>query len=463
MGSRALRRRLAATGGHRARSRQVPGAADHRRWPWRRRIVGRPAAVPSCARHVSFARASVRDSGARPRTTIPIIRRVVPANVDALLGAGIPSVLARVYAARGIESIRELEHGLDALPSFASLAGIDTAVDRLARAVAARERIVIVADYDADGATACAVGMLGLRALGADVDFIVPNRFEFGYGLTPEIVALAAERAPRLLVTVDNGIGSVDGVAAAKARGIDVLINDHHLPGARLPDAIIVNPNQAGCCFPSKNIAGVGVMFFVLIALRAELRRRGVFAHGREPNLGALLDLVALGTVADVVRLDQVNRILVAQGLARIRNGRAHPGIAALFTVAGRDGARATAFDLGFVAGPRLNAAGRLADMSIGIRCLLAQSLAEALPLAADLEALNRQRREVERTMQGEALADLESVENAANVDAYTLCVYRPEWHQGLVGIVASRLKDRLHRPAVVFAQGTGGELRGFG
>jgi single-stranded-DNA-specific exonuclease len=395
--------------------------------------------------------------------TIPIIRRAVPANVDALLGAGIPSVLARVYAARGIESISELEHGLDALPSFASLANIDAAVDRLARAIAARERIVIVADYDADGATACAAGILGLRALGADVDFIVPNRFEFGYGLTPEIVALAAERAPRLLVTVDNGIGSVDGVAAAKARGIDVLITDHHLPGATLPDAIIVNPNQAGCCFPSKNIAGVGVMFFVLIALRAALRRRGAFAHGTEPNLGALLDLVALGTVADVVRLDQVNRILVAQGLARIRNGRAHPGIAALFTVAGRDAARATAFDLGFVAGPRLNAAGRLADMSVGIRCLLAQSPAEALPLAAELDALNRQRREVERTMQDEALADLESVEHAANADAYTLCVYRPEWHQGVVGIVASRLKDRYHRPAIVFARGTEGELRGSG
>ena len=395
--------------------------------------------------------------------TIPIIRRAVPANVDALLGAGIPSVLARVYAARGIESIRELEHGVDALPSFASLANIDAAVDRLARAIAARERIVIVADYDADGATACAVGILGLRALGADVDFIVPNRFEFGYGLTPEIVALAAERAPRLLVTVDNGIGSIDGVAAAKVRGIDVLITDHHLPGAVLPDAIIVNPNQAGCCFPSKNIAGVGVMFFVLIALRAELRRRRAFAHGSEPNLAALLDLVALGTVADVVRLDQVNRILVAQGLARIRNGRAHPGIAALFAVAGRDATRATAFDLGFVAGPRLNAAGRLADMSIGIRCLLAPSSEEALPLAAELDALNRERREVERTMQDEALADLETVEGGANIDAYTLCVYRPEWHQGVVGIVASRLKDRYHRPAIVFARGAAGELRGSG
>ncbi|HEY3179545.1 MAG TPA: single-stranded-DNA-specific exonuclease RecJ [Casimicrobiaceae bacterium] len=395
--------------------------------------------------------------------TIPIVRRAVPSNVDALLGAGVPSVLARVYAARGIESIRELEHGLDALPSFASLGNIDAAVDRLAHAISTHERIVIVADYDADGATACAVGILGLRALGADVDFIVPNRFEFGYGLTPEIVAHAADLGPRLLVTVDNGIGSVDGVAAAKARGIDVLITDHHLPGATLPDAIIVDPNQAGCGFPSKNIAGVGVMFFVLIALRAALRRRGAFIHGAEPNLATLLDLVALGTVADVVRLDHVNRILVAQGLARIRNGRARPGIAALFTVAGRDPARATAFDLGFVAGPRLNAAGRLADMSIGIRCLVARSFAEATPLAAELDTLNRERRDVERTMQEEALADLECVERTASVDAFTLCVYRPEWHQGVVGIVASRLKDRYHRPAIVFARGVAGELRGSG
>src|SRR5205823_2275715 len=285
---RALRRRLAATRDRRARGGQGRCAAARRRWPWRCRVVGRPATVPLCARHIAFARSSVRDSGARRRMTIPIIRRAVPSNVAALLGAGIPSVLARVYAARGIESVSELEHGLDALPSFASLANIDAAVDRLSYAIATRESIVIVADYDADGATACAVGMLGLRALGADVDFIVPNRFEFGYGLTPEIVALAAARTPRLLVTVDNGIGSVEGVAAAKARGIDVLITDHHLPGATLPDAIIVNPNQTGCSFPSKNIAGVGVMFFVLVALRAHLRRRGAFAQCVEPNLGML-------------------------------------------------------------------------------------------------------------------------------------------------------------------------------
>jgi single-stranded-DNA-specific exonuclease len=393
--------------------------------------------------------------------TIPIVRRTVPAHAKALVDGGVPSVLARVYASRGIESIRELDEGLDALPNFASLANIDAAVDRLVHAIDAHERIIIVADYDADGATACAIAMEGLGALGADAHFIVPNRFEFGYGLTPEIVALAATGGTKLIVTVDNGIGSVEGVTAAKARGVDVLVTDHHLPGAALPDAIIVNPNQRGCAFPSKNIAGVGVMFFVLAALRARLRQRGAFAHSPEPNLGALLDVVALGTVADVVRLDHVNRILVGRGLARIRSGRAHPGLQALFKVAGRDIARATTYDLGFVAGPRLNAAGRLADMSLGIRCLLARSVAEAMPLAAELDALNRERREVERAMQGEALNDLDAIGGAA--EAFTLCVYRPEWHQGVVGIVASRLKDRFHRPAIVFARGAGGELRGSG
>ena len=276
-----------------------------------------------------------------------------------------------------------------------------------------------------------------------------------------KIVALAARRGPRLIVTVDNGIASLDGVAAARARGIDVLITDHHLPGTVLPDAaIIVNPNQPGCLFPSKHIAGVGVMFFVLVALRARLRAAGAFATAAEPNLGALLDLVALGTVADVVRLDQTNRILVEQGLSRIRDGRAHPGLAALFAAAGRATARATSYDLGFVAGPRLNAAGRLADMSIGIRCLLADTDAEAAPLARELDRLNRERRDVEGAMQEEALADLETT---ATADRFTLCLFRPEWHQGVVGIVASRLKDRYHRPAIVFARAANGELRGSG
>lgn len=391
-----------------------------------------------------------------------LVRREVPAARAALMASGLSPVLARIYAARGIGSIAELDHSLAALPTYASLRGIDAAADRLARAIAARERIVIVADYDADGATACAVGLRGLRELGATVDFLVPNRFEFGYGLTPEIVALAARLAPALIVTVDNGIASVDGVAAAAARGIDVLVTDHHLPGPVLPTpAIVVDPNQPGCTFPSKHVAGVGVMFYVLLATRARLRADGAFAGRAEPNLARLLDLVALGTVADVVRLDQVNRILVAQGLARMRAGAAHPGVRALFAVAGRDVRAATAFDLGFVAGPRLNAAGRLADMTLGIRCLVTDDEAEAMACAQRLDALNRERREVEAGMQDEALADLGDVDAAD--DRLTLCLHRDSWHQGVVGIVASRLKDRFHRPAFVFARANDGELRGSG
>jgi single-stranded-DNA-specific exonuclease len=392
-----------------------------------------------------------------------IIRRTVPETASALAAAGIAPVLARIYASRGVADPRELVHSLQALPDFATLANIGAAAERLAHAIAARERIVIVADYDADGATACAVGIKGLRAMGADIGFIVPNRFEFGYGLTPEIVAVAAAQRPRLIITVDNGIASVDGVAAAAAAGIDVLITDHHLPGAALPaPAIIVNPNQPGCGFASRHIAGVGVMFYVLCALRAELRRRGAFAGRAEPNLASLLDLVALGTVADVVRLDQVNRILVTQGLARMRAGRAQPGIAALFGVAGRDVTQASAADLGYVAGPRLNAAGRLADMSLGIRCLLAETAAEAEPLARELDRLNRDRRDIETAMQEQALADLDRLDVDAG-ERCSICLHRPEWHQGVVGIVASRLKDRYHRPAVVFARGGAGELRGSG
>jgi len=392
-----------------------------------------------------------------------IVRREPIAPTAPLQAAGWPPVLARIYAARGVRDAAELDHSLAALPSFAAFANIDAAAERLARAIAARERVVIIADYDADGATACAVGVLGLTAMGANVGFLVPNRFEFGYGLTPEIVAIAAAEHPDVIVTVDNGIASVDGVAAAVAAGIDVIITDHHLPGAALPQpAIIVNPNQVGCAFPSKHVAGVGVMFYVLCALRARLRAAGAFGAGAGPNLAELLDLVALGTVTDVVRLDHVNRILVEQGLARIRNGRGRPGIVALFAVAGRDIARASASDLGFVTGPRLNAAGRLADMSLGIQCLLADSERTAEPLARELDRLNRDRRDIEATMQDEALAD---VENGTFVEAgaYTLCVHRPEWHQGVIGIVASRLKDRYHRPVIVFARGNGDELKGSG
>ncbi len=394
-----------------------------------------------------------------------IVRRRVPDAARTLAAAGVHPVLARIFAARGVATPDDLDIDLATLPPFASMMGIDTAAARLADAIHRRERIVIVADYDADGATACAVGMRGLAAMGAVVDFLVPNRFEYGYGLTPEIVAQTAALYPRLIVTVDNGIASHDGVAAAAALGIEVLITDHHLPGATLPaPALIVNPNQPGCAFPGKHLAGVGVMFYVLLATRALLRERGAFRNCGEPNLGALLDLVALGTVADVVCLDRLNRTLVAQGLARIRAGRAQPGLQALFAVAARDQRRATSYDLGFVAGPRLNAAGRLADMSIGIRCLLADTAEAALPLAAQLDRLNHERRDVETTMQEEALAALEAKAlDAANADAYTLCLFHADWHQGVVGIVAGRLKDRYHRPAIVFARGNGGELKGSG
>ncbi|HEY7944735.1 MAG TPA: single-stranded-DNA-specific exonuclease RecJ [Casimicrobiaceae bacterium] len=391
-----------------------------------------------------------------------ITRRDVPEAAAVLAAAGISPVMARVLAARGIASIAELDYDLAGLPPWQALKGIDAAVARLADAIEHGERLLIVADYDADGATACAVGVRGLTAMGASVEFLVPNRFEFGYGLTPEIVALAAARRPALIITVDNGIASVEGVAAAHALGIGVLITDHHLPGDRLPEpAWIVNPNQPGCAFPSKHLAGVGVMFYVLCALRALLRSRGHFAHRAEPQLASLLDLVALGTIADVVRLDHANRILVDQGLRRIRADRMQPGVRALLAVAGRAAQRVTSYDLGFIAGPRLNAAGRLADMSIGIACLLSDDQATADRLAADLDRLNRERREVEASMHEQALSDLESGVDEAGC---TLCLYRAEWHQGVVGIVASRLKERYHRPAIVFARAGGeGELRGSG
>ncbi len=393
-----------------------------------------------------------------------IIRRTVPPSAHTLAQSGVHPVLARIFAARGIIETGELDTTLAGLPSFASLRGIEAAANRLADAIERRERIVIVADYDADGATACAVGVRGLSAMGADIGFVVPNRFEYGYGLTPEIVAQAAAHSPRLIVTVDNGIASHDGVAAAVALGIEVLITDHHLPGATLPSpALIVNPNQPDCAFACKHLAGVGVMFYVLLATRATLRARGRLPDGG-PHLAKLLDLVALGTVADVVRLDRVNRTLVGQGLARIRAGRAHPGVTALFTAAGRDHRRATAYHLGFVAGPRLNAAGRLADMTVGIRCLLADTAASALPLATELDRLNHERRDVEAVMQEAALLDLAArTAEAADADAWTLCLYRPEWHQGVIGIVASRLKEQFHRPAIVFARGKGDELKGSG
>ncbi|MGH8704990.1 MAG: single-stranded-DNA-specific exonuclease RecJ, partial [Burkholderiales bacterium] len=345
------------------------------------------------------------------------------------------------------------------------LKGCAEAARLLADAIAARKKLLIVADYDADGATACALGVRALRLFGARADYLVPNRFELGYGLSPELVELAAQRAPDMLITVDNGIASVAGVARAKRLGIATLITDHHLPGEELPAAdCIVNPNQPGCGFPSKAIAGVGVMFYVLLALRAELRRRGAFGTGPEPNLAALTDLVALGTVADVVPLDANNRILVAQGLKRLRSGFAKPGLAALARAGGRDPAQAGCFDLGFVIGPRLNAAGRLADMSLGVECLVTDDEARAANLAQELDRLNRERRKIESGMLDEALAAAQELPDEPGA-AVTL--FRPGWHQGVVGLIASRLRERLHRPVVCFARaGDGAQsalLRGSG
>jgi len=378
-----------------------------------------------------------------------------------LRASGVHPVLARVYAARGVSTPQQLDTSFNGLAPVERLKNCVAMARLLADAIAAGQRLLIVADYDADGATACALGMTGLQNFGAQVDYLVPNRFEYGYGLTPEIVALAAARRPDFLITVDNGIASIDGVEAARKLGIRVLITDHHLPAAQLPDAAcIVNPNQPGCDFPSRNLAGVGVMFYVLLALRAELRVRGWFDGRDEPNLADLLDLVALGTVADVVRLDDNNRILVEQGLKRIRAARARPGIAALLRVAGRDPARVVAYDLGFAIGPRLNAAGRLTDMSVGIECLLARDSGRAAELAEQLDALNRERRDIEAGMQETALALMERI---APADAYSLSLYDETWHQGVVGILAARLRERFNRPVIAFAPGGDGEAKGSG
>jgi single-stranded-DNA-specific exonuclease len=375
---------------------------------------------------------------------------------------GIHPVLARLYAARGLADVRELSSELNALIAPSGLLHIDAAAVFLADAIAAQKKLVIVADYDCDGATACAVALRGLRALGANVDYIVPNRFEYGYGLTPEIVALTVrEKSPDIIVTVDNGIASIDGVAEANRLGIQVVVTDHHLPADTLPlAAVIVNPNQPACGFPSKNLAGVGVMFYVLLALRAELRKRGIFDAQTQPKLDALLDLVALGTVADVVKLDANNRILVAQGLKRMRAGRVQPGIAALFRAAGRESRRATPFDLGFALGPRLNAAGRLADMSLGIECLTTDDEGRAWAIAQQLDAINRERRDIEADMQDTALTLLDSFNPQ---DKTTISVFDESWHQGVIGIVASRLKDKFYRPTITFAPGGDGLIKGSG
>ena len=371
-------------------------------------------------------------------------------------------MLARIYSQRGISSIDQLEKGLSHLLPFAELSGIEQAADLLANAVKEQQRILIVGDFDCDGATSSALAVRALRMMGANhVDYLVPNRFEYGYGLTPEIVAVAAEKEPDIIVTVDNGISSIEGVAAANKHNIRVLVTDHHLQGAELPAAAaIVNPNQQGDEFPSKNLAGVGVVFYVMLALRAVLREDDWFEQQNmpEPNLATLLDLVALGTVADVVPLDHNNRILVAQGMGRIRAGECCPGVSALLHVGKRHQQNVVASDLGFAIGPRLNAAGRLEDMSVGIECLLTDDANKAMELARQLDDLNVERRQIENEMKDEAMLILDAMElelsNPEKNDDLPvgLCLFEPHWHQGVIGILASRIKDRLHRPVIVFA-----------
>ena len=376
---------------------------------------------------------------------------------QALEAAGFHPLLARIYAGRSIQSPSELAYTPSGL-LLPSMKGIDGAAALLADAIQAGKRLLIIADYDADGATACAVGMRALRQFGAQVDYLVPDRFKLGYGLSPELVDVASARKPDLLITVDNGIASVDGVARARSLGIATLITDHHLPGAELPQAdCIVNPNQAGCTFPSKALAGVGVMFYVMIALRAELRKRNHPAA--DQNLASLTPLVALGTIADVVPLDTNNRNLVAQGLKRIRAGVAQPGITALLRAAGRSVMEASSFDLGFVVGPRLNAAGRLADMGLGIECLITDDEARAANCAQALDRLNGERRRIEGGMLEQALETLKTLEGQAQSTFFA-----PDWHEGVVGILASRIKDRLHRPVICFARAADGiNLKGSG
>ena len=413
------------------------------------------------------------------------LRDAPPRAVWALEQAGISPLLARLFAGRGVRTLDELDDDMRRLLPPAGLLGVQAAACFLADAIASQQRICIVADYDCDGATACAVAMRGLALLGAatgTLHYVVPDRAVHGYGLTPAIVDLAMAGRPDVLVTVDNGIASLAGVAHARASGLAVLVTDHHLPALVadaivLPDAnVIVNPNQPGCGFASKNLAGVGVMFYVLLALRAVQRERGLFAppssanagdlRPPQPRLDTLLDLVALGTVADVVKLDANNRRLVAQGLRRIRAGQMQPGVAALFSAAGRDARRASGFDFGFALGPRINAAGRLSDMTLGIECLLTDDPTRAAELAKTLDAINRERRDVEAGMREQAEATLEALlarEGGRLGTPSALALFDAGFHEGVVGIVASRLKDRIHRPTFVFARGKDGLLKGSG
>lgn len=397
-------------------------------------------------------------------TPVSIQQREVPS--DIVLDASLEPLLQRIYLARSISSKQELDYGLQHLPSPVSMKGMQEAVSLMVEALAAQWRILVVGDFDADGATSTALMLKGLPSMGArQVSFLVPDRFKFGYGLTPEIVEVAAQQAPDLIITVDNGIASVEGVAAAKQQGIHVLVTDHHLAGDELPDAdAIINPNQPGDQFPSKNIAGVGVAFYLLLALRARLRDLGWFSQQKiaEPNLAELLDLVALGTVADVVPLDHVNRILVRQGLARINNRQACPGILALIDVANRVPGNLVAADLGFAVAPRLNAAGRIENMSIGINCLLAEDDESAHQIAVQLDNINTERRSIETEMKQQALQELKKVQlDEASDIPVGLCIFDPAWHQGVIGILAARIKERYHRPVIAFAP-AGDELDGL-
>jgi single-stranded-DNA-specific exonuclease len=394
------------------------------------------------------------------------ILRYTPDLSQAQFSSNVHPRLQVIYAARGVLSDAPIQNkSLKDLLPYQQLKGIDQAVELLSKAVINQTRILIVGDFDADGATSCAVGMGLLKEMGAKhVDFLVPNRFEFGYGLTPEIVEIAKRKKPDLIITVDNGISSHAGVAAAKAAGIDVLITDHHLPAQELPEAdAIVNPNQHGCPFPSKNLAGVGVIFYVLMALRIKLRELNWFENNKiaEPNLANYLDLVALGTVADVVPLDHNNRILVHQGLQRMRSGNARTGINALLRVAGRTLSRLTAADLGFAIGPRLNAAGRLDDMSFGIQCLLCEDENTAMMMAEQLNDFNNARKEIESDMRDQALNDLKKLHLDEGQLPFGLCLYDENWHQGVIGILASRIKDKWHRPVIAFANGNENEIKG--
>jgi len=396
-------------------------------------------------------------------------RDIPPRSVWALEQAGVHPLLARLYAARGVHGPEELDDALAKLLPPATLLGVDRAAVLLADAIAQNLKLCVVADYDCDGATACAVAVRGLRLLGAQhVDYLVPDRVVDGYGLTAPISERVKKSGADVLITVDNGIASVDGVARAKALGLQVLVTDHHLPAAELPAAdVIVNPNQPGCTFESKSIAGVGVMFYTLLALRGELRKRGVFDATTQPKLDALLPLVALGTVADVVKLDANNRRLVAQGLKRVRAFAMPAGLASLFVAAGRKAEVATTFDFGFALGPRINAAGRLSDMTLGIECLLTDDPGRADELAKTLDGINRERREIEGDMREQAMMIAESLFDEGDEPPPAICVFDPDFHEGVVGIVASRIKDKLHRPTFVFAasaaQGKEHELKGSG